>query len=168
LHNRRARRRVPRLVVQWSRVQRWRWKVERIREKAARTELDSFDLDEVVAYMQNCYHLRDWLEVSHPALKPSLDAFFDTHFELGACRDVCNGFKHKALKRASHDPDFNMYREYDYFSGEAEPRRCPVVYRLAFADGDDLRKFDVFEFTDTCFALWTGFLAKEVGWSAEA
>ena len=58
--------------AQWNRVQRWRRKVQRIREKAVRTELDAFDLDDVIAYVQNCYHLRDWLEVSRPALKVSL------------------------------------------------------------------------------------------------
>lgn len=153
--------------AQWNRVQRWRSKVQRIRAKAAQAELDAFDLDDVVAYLQNCYHLRDWLEASQPGLKPLLDAFFKKHFELGACRDVCNGFKHKVLKRPLYDPDFNMYREYDHFLVEAEPGRSPVVYRLAFADGDDLRKFDLFEFTDTCFALWAEFIAKEVGASPE-
>jgi hypothetical protein len=153
--------------VQWSRVQRWHRKVQRIREKAARVDLDAFDLDDVVAYVQNCYHLRDWLEVSRPALKASLDAFFEKHFELGACRDICNGFKHKALRRPSHDPAFNMYREYDHFLDEAEPGQNPVGYRLAFADGGDLRKFELFEFTDTCFALWADFLAKEIGTSPE-
>lgn len=149
--------------AQWSRVQRWHRKVRRIREKAASTELDAFDLDDLVAYLQNCYHLRDWLEVSQPALKSSLDAFFEKQFELGACRDVCNGFKHKLLKRPSHDPHFNMYREYDHFLGEAQSGCSPVVYRLAFVDGDDLRKLDLFEFTDTCFSLWRDFLVNEVG-----
>lgn len=97
--------------AQWSRVQRWHRKVQRIREKAASGELDAFDLDDVVAYLQNCHHLRDWLQVSRPALKPSLRAFSETHFELGACRDICNGFKHKSIKCPSHDPHFNMYRE---------------------------------------------------------
>ena len=62
--------------AQWNRVQRWRRKVQRIREKAARTELNAFDLDDVIAYVQNCYQLRYWLEVSRPALKVSLDDFF--------------------------------------------------------------------------------------------
>lgn len=153
--------------AQWSRVQRWHRKIRRIREKATRTELDDFDLDDVIAYIQNCYHLRDWLVVSRPALKVSLDDFFKKHFELGACRDVCNGFKHKALARPSHEPDFNVYREYDHFLEGAMAERSLVVYRLAFADGNDLRKFDLFEFTDICFALWTKFLAKEVCTSLE-
>jgi hypothetical protein len=148
--------------AQWSRVQRWRQKVQRIQEKAVQAELDAFDLDDVIAFLQNCYHLRDWLEASQPALKTSLDAFIGKHFEFGACRDVCNGFKHKALKWPSHDPDFNMYREYDPFLGDIEPGRSPVLYRLAFADGDDLRKFDLFEFTDACFTAWTEFIEKEV------
>ncbi len=148
--------------AQWARVECWRLKVERIRTKAVQAELDAFDLDEVIAYLQNCYHLRDWLEASRPALKAPLDALFQKHFELGACRDVCNGFKHKAVRRPSHDADFNLYREYDHFLGDSEPGRNPALYRIAFADGVNLRKFDLFEFTDTCFALWTDFIAREV------
>jgi len=146
--------------AQWARVKRWRVKAERIRAKSMREELDASDLDEVVAYLQNCYHLRDWVEASRPELKALLDALFQKHFELGACRDVCNGFKHKAVKRPSHDPDFNLYREYDHFLEDGAPGRNPVL--IAFADGVNLRKFDLFEFTDTCFALWTDFIAREV------
>jgi hypothetical protein len=113
--------------AQWARVERWRLKVEQIRAKAVREELDAFDLDGVIAYLQNCYHLRDWLEASRPAFKVPLDALFQKHFELGACRGVCNGFKHKAVKRPSHDADFNLYREYDHFLGDSEPERHPVL-----------------------------------------
>lgn len=148
--------------AQWARVARWHQRVERIREKALMDELDAFDLDEIIAYVQNCYHLRDWIEASRPALKTQLDTFFQSYFELGACRDVCNGFKHKSLERPSHDPDFNLYREYDHFLEDAEPSRSPVLYRIAFADEDGLRKFDLFEFTNTCLALWRDFLEKEV------
>jgi hypothetical protein len=148
---------------QWQRVQRWHKKVQRIRVKAECSELDAFDFDDVVACLQNCYHLRDWLEASYPTLKPSLKTFFEQHFELGACRDVCNGYKHKAYKRPSHDAEFNFYREYDHFRQEIEPEHSPVRYRLAFADGKDLRKFDLFEFTETVFRLWTEFIATHLG-----
>ena len=43
-------------------------------------------------------------------------------------------------------------------------RRCKLCGRPR----GYLRKFELFEFTDTCFALWTDFLAKEVGTSPEA
>lgn len=154
--------------AQWARVVRWHHRVECIREKALIAELDAFDLDEVIAYLQNCYHLRDWLEASRPALKTQLDVYFQEHFEPGACRDVCNGFKHKSLKQPSHDPDFNLYREYDHFLEDAEPGGSPVRYRIGFADGDGLRKFDLFEFTNTCFDLWREFLEREVGGGTKA
>jgi hypothetical protein len=153
--------------AQWARVERWHRKVERVRTKAMRADLDAFDLDEVIAYLQNCYHLRDWIEASRPALKAALNDFFQKHFELGACRDVCNGFKHKTIRRPSHDSDFNLYREYDHFLEDAQPGRNPVLYRLSFADGSALRKFDLFEFTDTCFTLWIEFIAKKVEPSAQ-
>lgn len=113
----------------------------------------------MIAYLQNCYHLRDWLQASRPDLKGQLDALFQAQFELGACRDVCNGFKHKTLTRPSHDPDFNLYREVEPLLTVTAPEQSPVLYHIAFADGDNVRKFDLFEFTDSCFGLWNTFLA---------
>lgn len=149
---------------QWARLQRWHMRVERIRAKSLQNELNAFDLDEVIAYFQNCYHLGDWLKVSRPDLKDSVKTFLENHLELRACRDICNGFKHKVISREPFlDPHFNLIREYDHFLSTTEPDRSPVSYRLGFADGDTLRKFDLFEFSETCFRLWEGFLGKDLG-----
>src|SRR5438105_15175350 len=99
--------------VQWEITVRWSDRVERLRRKSLKQELDIGDIDLVLAFFQNCYHLRDWIAVSKPALKGELNELFRRHFAMGACRDICNGFKHKMLNRATHDKDFNLYREYD-------------------------------------------------------
>jgi hypothetical protein len=37
--------------------------------------------------------------------------------------DICHGFKHNDLRKPSLDADFNLYREYDSFAAEVDPRK---------------------------------------------
>ncbi|MBX7169257.1 MAG: hypothetical protein K1X74_23190 [Pirellulales bacterium] len=144
--------------AQRDRVGRWYSRVARIRVKAQTIGLDAFDIDDLITYFQNCYYLRDWLSVSRPDLKNPVDKLFENHFELRACRDVCNGFKHKSLKRPSVDSDFNLYRVYDHRVPESGAAAAAIGYRLAFSDGDDVREYDIFEFADVCHKLWNDFI----------
>lgn len=152
---------------QWRRVTRWFRRSEKIKKKAEVKELDEGDIDVLIAFFQNCYHLRDWISDSRPDLKPKLDRFFEQHFEMRTCRNICDGYKHKRLTSGKHpDPDFNLYREYDYFQSDAEPSRSPLLYRIAFAYDNDIKKYDLFVFTEICFHLWEEFISKEMSTSA--
>jgi hypothetical protein len=66
--------------------------------------------------------------------------------------------KRLILKKPSLNADFNLYREYDHFLAEAYPEKNPEIYNIAFADGNDIRKFNVFDFVDKCVDHWLGFL----------
>ncbi len=149
---------------QWSRVIRWFERVNQIKVKSEipETAIEAQDLDTVIAFFQNCYHLRDWLEVSRPDLKKKLVTYFEQNFEMKGCRDICHGFKHKKLNRPSIDADFNIVRIYDYLEKMgSEPHRNPVKHIIAFADGNDIRKYDLFDFAGKCFDLWKSFLSSE-------
>jgi hypothetical protein len=145
---------------QWERTVRWFRRVERLRQKSLKQELDVGDLDIALAFFQNCYHVRDWIAAAKPQLKPQMDQLFRQHFAMRACRDICNGFKHKRLdpKKSPLDPDFNLYREYDYLELMGTRRQSPVKYRTAFADGQGVRKFDLFELAQECMKIWRDFL----------
>ena len=149
---------------QWGRVIRWFELVTQIKAKneIPGADLEARDLDMVIAFFQNCCHLRDWLEVSRPDLHDKLDNFFKQNFEMKGCRDICNGFKHKKLTRPSLDADFNIAREYDYLEKMGSgTHKNPVKYNIAFAYGDDIRNYDLFDYARQCFALWKGFLSAE-------
>jgi len=146
--------------IQWNRVVRWHKRVNELRANQA-LGLDANDIDLVIAFFQNCYHLRDWLSASRPDLTANVDAFYNNSFEMAACRDVCNGFKHKTLTRPSLDAGFNLYREYDYFDDAS-----PIKHRLAFADGDDIRKFDLFDLVERCFSQCEHFVSDVLGYAA--
>ncbi|MDQ3803035.1 MAG: hypothetical protein M3416_04170 [Acidobacteriota bacterium] len=146
--------------LQWDRVIRWHNRVDRIKKKSQTSELNAYDIDEVIAFLQNCYHLRDWLQESRPDCRDKVNALFASNFEMTACRDVCNGFKHKRLQRPSHDAHFNLYREYEHFADDGSVN--PDKYSIAFADGVDVRKYDLFDFAECCFRLWESFVSTEV------
>jgi hypothetical protein len=114
-------------------------------------------MDIVLAFFQNCYHVRDWLLASKPELENQIADLFRNHFEMGACRDVCNGFKHKALTNPTHDKDFNLYSEYDYFEVMSGSGNSPIKYNAVFADGPDVKKFELFVLAQACLDLWTQF-----------
>lgn len=144
--------------IQWHRVVRWHNRINQIKKKSLTSELDAYDIDIVIAFLQNCYHLRDWIQESRPDCRNKVNLLFASNLEMTACRDVCNGFKHKRLNKPSHDAHFNLYREYDHFAADANDSANPVIYRIAFADGVDVRKYDLFDFTERCFHLWQTFM----------
>lgn len=145
-------------MEQFSRLRRWYDRVQSLKSKSEMEQLTAEDFDTLIAFFQNCYHLRDWLESTRPELRDDISTLFENKFEMRGCRDICHGFKHKDLKRPSLDSDFNLYREYDHFAAEADPGKKPEIYRVAFADGNDIRKFNVFDFADKCVELWMNFL----------
>ena len=146
---------------QWARVMRWNQRVRQTKEKSLQHELTPEDIDTVIAFFQNCYHFRDWLIASRSNLKGPINQLFRKHFEMGACRDICNGFKHKAVDHPSHDKDFNLYRERDPFEALTLERRVPSKHRVVFAEGTGIRKFDLFELAEKCFELWSQFLRQQ-------
>jgi hypothetical protein len=146
--------------LQWARVVRWRNRIAEIEAASIKRQLTLCDLDTFIAFLQNCYHLRDWICATHPELKGDVDELFKIHFELQGCRDVCNGFKHKDLKNASLDPAFNLYRVYDHCDAEVDSSANPIHWKVAFADGNDCRTYDIFNFAEHCFRIWEAFVQK--------
>jgi len=148
-------------ALQWARVCRWYERCKKLCNKRVVEALTEEDLDEVIAFFQNCFHLREWVVGSHPEIKKVLQQFSRENFEMGACRDICNGYKHKVIKWPSHDPDFNFYQEYDYGVEESGTGESPIRYNFAFAEGEGIRKFDAFDLVEQCFNLWREILLDQ-------
>jgi len=147
--------------TQWYRVYRWFNRAQRLAKKSEKEELTDYDRDELIAFFQNCYHLTDWIKASKPYLKAKIEEFEKQNFEIKACRNICDGFKHKKLDNPRHpDPDFNWYRTYDPFLAEADSTRNPVSYHVAFAYDNDIKKYNVFDLVSQCFILWEKFIKE--------
>lgn len=81
---------------QWSRTERW---FARFREQTVgQTDGPSSEdcQDEVYAFFQSAYHLKDWLKHSGAPVA-DVEAFINGSPELCICADLCNGSKHLRL-----------------------------------------------------------------------
>jgi len=65
---------------QWNCIIRWYQGVQRVKENSRQIEPTDYDLDIVITFLQNCYHLRDWISACLPDLRAKVDALFDGHF----------------------------------------------------------------------------------------
>lgn len=155
--------------AQWRRVCRWHIRTKEIEKRSKEVALTADDEDFLIAYFQNCYHLKDWLQSSRLELKTKLKSFTNDNFEMRACRNICDGFKHKKLDAPGHpDPDFNWYREFDSFEKEIDPSKPAIRHSVAFSkmekDGkgkitkDEIVKYDVFDLINNCHSLWEKFI----------
>lgn len=142
-------------ISQWCRVQRYHEQSKSLRKKSLDQELSAGDMDDLIAFFMNAFHLRDWVLDCHPKLKSDLDKLFG-RFEMGCCRDIANGFKHKKISKASVEPDFNLFREHDYLDVE----KNPIKYRIAFWDksSKEIRKWEIFDLIDVVYEFWGDFI----------
>ncbi len=147
--------------IQWYRLKRWYDRTQLIRTKCKNEELNLFDIDIIIAFFQNCFHLRDWLLISHPTMDQDIQNLFKNNIEMGACRDICNGFKHKKLSNPTYDADINIYREYDHFFVETPESTNSIFYNIAFSYQDYIKKYEMFDFIDHCYNIWEEFLRNK-------
>ena len=69
--------------------------------------------DSVYAFFMNAYHLGDWMISDGAVTKDQWNCFVRENFELGLCRDLCNGLKHRRLIHPpTVDPSPWTFREY--------------------------------------------------------
>lgn len=146
---------------QWSRVQRWFKRLENIKKKYEFEELSKEDVDDIIAFFQNCYHLKDWIINSLPEFRERIVNFMEENLEMKICHDICNGFKHKQLDRAKIDKNFVISQEYDYETAETQPWKNTTITKIVFGDKLDPKKiyeYCPFDLADRCYKLWGKFI----------
>ena len=147
---------------QWARVQRWNVRLKKV--AAAPGDSERY-FDDVYAFFQNCYHLRDWLEKSGSVGADKLTTFFRDHYEMQLCRDICNGTKHFNLTNPSIDADFSMVREYVPENWPGDKQRGHVIVHEAIDKKNTKSRknfigFNLIELADRCVGLWSEFLKQ--------
>lgn len=147
-------------IIQWNRMARWAKRVSDLESKSITTEIDEYDRDTIIAFLQNCFHLGDWIRSTHPELEKEWYKFQNDNFEIGACRDLCNGYKHRELSKPSHDKDFNFYCTYDYFSAAQGMEGDHMKWMVAFEKEGEIIKYDVFDFSNRIKALLLKFIVE--------
>lgn len=145
---------------QWKRVNRW---FERFRETSTGRQhgVDSDNYqDEVYAFFQNCYHLKDWLQADgySSGLVSDVEGFINNSDELKLCADLCNGSKHSKLKRPrTGDTDTGIGpRNFSLTLGTAEPA-LSVHYEIE-SGGQTL---DAFAVAKESLRAWEQYLREK-------
>jgi hypothetical protein len=137
---------------QWSRVLRWRERVQVALTPPCATPNDAMDL--CLALFMNIYHLRDWIAATDTTLRSAISSHVHGSRPLSLARDLCNGSKHMTLTSASVDAHFLTAMEYipQPLSGEPGP-----AYRLMMLT--DNEKIEMAILADQCIDSWRSFMS---------
>jgi hypothetical protein len=136
----------------------WRAQLERIRRwherlRAAAMPVDRYDF--LYVFLENAFHLRDWLKDTGAASQADLDALFAGSAEMRLCRDLANSHKHHSLRDPSQPKPPSEAREYAPATGNLGNGESLVI----LSDGT---KHDAFQLADAVMAQWDEFIASKV------
>lgn len=91
---------------QLARTRRYYERFKKLNEGKAREPSSEANMDDIYAFFQNCYHLKDWLK-NDPAYTfhsgREIEEYVNQSRELSICADICNGSKHLSFD-ARHPP----------------------------------------------------------------
>ena len=117
-------------------------------------------IDEIYAFFQNCYHLKDWIrnDSSVPDnARSDVEVFINSSQPLRLCADICNTLKHLTLTRSRSDqqPSFGPKHFALEIGGAAKPT-IRLKYEVTTASGSE----DAFSLATDCVSDWDGFLQR--------
>ena len=142
---------------QWKRVQRYYDRCKKINDGfKGHGEPSDYYFDDMVAFFQNCFHLRDWLMkdgFQSAKIAKTPEEYVRDTLCLAICADLANTTKHMNLR---HRPK----------SGD-EPKRAnrsmsvtmgsPVVILKANIEHNG-KMIDAFELSTECMSAWSAYL----------
>jgi hypothetical protein len=142
---------------QYDRMKRWHERFAQIDQGYKHDRPSEHSVDDIYAFFQNCFHLKDWIKNDHTLpnnVRDSVEPFINGSRSLGLCADLCNSLKH--LERESNR------------SGE-DPAFGPKAYSLSLAEGSisikcsittDSGQEDAFALATQCVYDWDAFIAR--------
>ena len=87
---------------QYNRMKRWHQRVATLDQGRTHAVDSENYLDEIYAFFQNCYHLKDWIKNDSavaPAVQQCVEGHIDSSRPLRLCADICNSLKHLQSRR---------------------------------------------------------------------
>jgi len=125
---------------------------------------DLEDMDDVLAFFQNCYHMKEWIindsDLEIREKKRCVEDFINNSEDLRICGDLCIGSKHLTIKRPRKDSETKINR---HFWGGL--RNYPIQKR-AFIITSDGRQYDAMNLATKCVEEWRRFFKNNgIYWS---
>lgn len=158
-----------RYLEQLQRVRRY---LERFSQlKAGRPHTMSSDnyQDDIYAFFQNCYHLKDWIK-NDPvcnAWKPSPEKVINGSDDLRICADLANGLKHLRLDnpRSDQNPQFSQVPVHVIVSGSFSDAEEVFLQSTAVISTES-GLIDGYDVAVRCMAVWERYIQANAGLAA--
>jgi hypothetical protein len=144
---------------QYDRMKRWHDRLVSLDQGRAHNVSSENYLDEIYAFFQNCYHLKDWIknDGAVPLKKRAVEDYINNSRPLRLCADLCNALKHLTLKdepRSGENPAFGK-EHYSLTLGGESPT-ISLKYEVTTVNGPE----DAFQLATKCVREWDAFFAR--------
>jgi hypothetical protein len=146
---------------QYDRMQRWFARYQQLKQGRLHDVASDNYVDDIYAFFQNCYHLKDWIKNDPDApegLGKAVEEFINSNRPLRLCADLCNGLKHLGLDRkprSGEAPTFGK-KLYKVTVGNTIPTSISLDYQIETTTGP----IEAFELASQCVAAWDLFIAS--------
>ncbi|SIO60674.1 hypothetical protein SAMN05444166_6482 [Singulisphaera sp. GP187] len=154
---------------QLNRVRRCFKRFERINESGIFDGSVENHIDDIHAFFQNCYHLKDWLK-NDPAFStrtgPEIENHINTTLELAICADICNSTKHLILTKSPRSGALPTMGKKTFTIGitdtlpiAGEPvKEVPQTISLKIEIDHNGAKLDAFDVATKALQAWEKFI----------
>jgi len=161
---------------QFDRVKRYYGRFEEINAGRIHDQDSEEYRDDVHAFFQNCFHLKDWIknDDSLPDIvRSAVEAYVNGNYDLNLCGDICNGAKHLKLDkkiRTGKQPQLTKTEVSLHMGGSlgfgpvssaplsAIETTIIIRYTIETAQGS----IDAFDLATRCIDAWKTFLQSHL------
>ncbi len=154
----------PKFIEQYKRMERWHQRLKSIYNRIPMHTGDFEEHDDVLAFFQNCYHLKDWIHEDITIKIPRYDVedFINESQYLRICADICTASKHlKITKTPRENIDTAVTRDY----WMAKDVSGPIVKRTFTVQSGE-KRYDALKLADYCVDEWDKFFVdRGISWS---
>src|ERR1700730_1449742 len=148
-------------IEQYDRMKRWYGKFAELDQGRLHDVQSEYYVDDIYAFFQNAYHLKDWLKkdvaVSVPVQK-AVEPYISSDRSLKLCADICNNLKHLVRTkppRSRENPQFGK-KQFNVTVTPGSPTTISLKYEINTNSGP----VDAFKLATDCVNAWDNFRAK--------
>jgi hypothetical protein len=143
---------------QYDRMMRWYDRFVAIDHGRSHDSSSDNYRDEVYAFFESCYHLKDWIKndtAISPGVVQSVEGHVSSSRSLRLCADICNSLKHLQLTRPrSHENPVFGAKSVALDLGNSTAPSISIKYEVETTNGPE----DAFQLATDCVLAWGGFL----------
>lgn len=147
-------------IEQFKRMERWYKRIKIINAKVPKQLYYPEDEDEILAFFQNCFHLKDWVKNGDNKKIAELEVenFVNNSLYLKICGDICIGSKHLKINYPRIDAQTKITPESwlpinGHVNGPIEKNRFIIK------SGDNT--YEAEDLASKCIAEWQNFFSNK-------